>query len=68
MLEIKGLYGSRDEVIASDKSLLIFLVFFVLLSNLIVFELVRVGRKVEGKYGGSFFQQNTDVFLEVFDG
>lgn len=68
MLEIKGLYRPRDEVIASDKSLLIFLVFFVLLSNLIVFELVRVGRKVEGKDCGRLFQQNTDVFLEVFDG
>jgi len=68
MLEIKGLYGSRDEVITSDKSLLILLIFFVLLSNLIVFELVGVGRKVEGKDCGSFFQQNTDVFLEVFDG
>lgn len=68
MLEIKGLYRPSDEVITSDESLLIFLVFFVLLSNLIVFELVGVGRKVEGKDCGSFFQQNTDVFLEVFDG
>lgn len=68
MLEIKGLYRPRDEVIASDKSLLIFLVFFVLLSNLIVFELVGVGRKVEGKDCGRLLQQNTDVFLEVFDG
>jgi hypothetical protein len=68
MLEIKGLYGSCDEVIASDKSLLILLIFFVLLSNLIIFELVGVGRKVEGKDCGRLFQQNTDVFLEVFDG
>lgn len=68
MLEIESLDGPRDEVIATDKSLLIFLVFFVLLSNLIVFELVGVGRKVEGKDCGSFFQQNTDVFLKVFDG
>ena len=68
MLKIESLDGPRDEIIATDESLLIFLVFFVLLSNLIVFELVRVGRKVEGKDCGSFFQQNTDVFLEVFDG
>ena len=68
MLEIESLDGPRDEVIASDKSLLILLIFFVLLSNLIVFELVGVGRKVEGKDCGRLFQQNTDVFLEVFDG
>lgn len=68
MLEIESLDGPRDEVIASDESLLILLIFFVLLSNFIVFKLVGVRRKVEGKDCGRLFQQNTDVFLEVFDG
>lgn len=67
MLEVKCLYRPRDEIIASNESLLKLLVFFILLSNLIVFELVGVGRKVESEDCRGLLEQNTYIFLEIFD-
>lgn len=68
MLEIESLYRSCNEVIAPDKSLLVFFVFFIFLSDFIIFELVGVRGKMKGKDSGCFLQQNTDIFLEILDG
>lgn len=68
MLEIESLDGSGYEVITSNESLFELLVLFVLLSNLVIFKLVRIRRKVESKDCRSLLKQNTHIFLEIFDG
>lgn len=67
MLEVEGLDWPGDEVITADQLLFVFLVFLVLLADLLILQLVGGGGQAESEDSGCLLKQHIHVLLQIVD-